>query len=304
MPLGDHQAAAISASLARTAYTSFRLWGARVARFARDNPVAAAAGLILLLLAILAAFGPLISPFDPLEFHSMDRFARPSGTYLMGTDKFGRDELSRLIAGTRSIFTVVAVSVAIGVTAGALIGLVSGYRGGWLDIIVQRIMDSMMAIPLLVLILAILAMLGRSDINVIGAIAAVNMPIANRVIRSATLSVKEEVYVDAARALGASDWRISLRHIGPNVLAPYLVIASTQLSWAIIVVSALSFLGVASPPPEPSWGRMLSEGAREFAERAPWLAIFPGVFIFSSVLSFNLMGDVLRDTLDPRLRGR
>jgi len=195
-------------------------------------------------------------------------------------------------------------SVAIGVSIGALIGLISGYYGGWLDTILQRVMDSMMAIPLLVLTLAILAMLGRSDLNVVGAIAAVNVPIANRVIRSATLSVKEEPYIAAARALGASDWRISLRHIGPNVLAPYLVIVTTQLSWAIIVASALSFLGVASPPPAPSWGAMLSEGAREFAERAPWLAVFPALFVFMSVLSFNLVGDVLRDSLDPRLRGR
>ena len=279
-------------------------WGARAVRFARDNPVAAIAALILFVLGFLAAFGPLISPFDPLEFHSKERFASPSGTYLMGTDEFGRDQLSRLIAGTRSIFTIVVVSVAIGVTAGALIGLISGYRGGWLDSILQRFMDSMMAIPLLVLTLAILAMLGRNDINVIGAIAAVNVPIANRVIRSATLSAKEELYVTAAKALGASDWRISLRHIGPNVLAPYLVVVTTQLSWAIIVASALSFLGVASPPPEPSWGRMMSEGAREFAERAPWLAVFPAVFVFLTVLSFNLVGDVLRDSLDPRLRGR
>ena len=223
-------------------------WGTRGVRFARDNPVAAIAALILFVLGFLAAFGPLISPFDPLEFHSKERFASPSGTYLMGTDEFGRDQLSRLIAGTRSIFTIVVVSVAIGVTAGALIGLISGYRGGWLDSILQRFMDSMMAIPLLVLTLAILAMLGRNDINVIGAIAAVNVPIANRVIRSATLSAKEELYVTAAKALGASDWRISLRHIGPNVLAPYLVVVTTQLSWAIIVASALSFLGVASPP--------------------------------------------------------
>lgn len=300
----NDQAIGITASLSGSAYAVLHRWGTRAVRFARDNPVAAIAALILFVLGFLAAFGPLISPFDPLEFHSKERFASPSGTYLMGTDEFGRDQLSRLIAGTRSIFTIVVVSVAIGVTAGALIGLISGYRGGWLDSILQRFMDSMMAIPLLVLTLAILAMLGRNDINVIGAIAAVNVPIANRVIRSATLSAKEELYVTAAKALGASDWRISLRHIGPNVLAPYLVVVTTQLSWAIIVASALSFLGVASPPPEPSWGRMMSEGAREFAERAPWLAVFPAVFVFLTVLSFNLVGDVLRDSLDPRLRGR
>ena len=300
----NEQTNTITAGLADTAFGTVRRWSARGAHFARGNPVAAAAALVLVLLGVLAAFGPLVSPFDPLEFHSKDRFASPSGTYLMGTDEFGRDQFSRLIGGTRSVFTIAVTSVAIGVTIGALIGLVSGYYGGWLDSIVQRVMDSMMAIPLLVLTLAILAMLGRSDVNVVGAIAAVNVPIANRVIRSATLSVKEDLYITAARALGASDRRITLRHIGPNVLAPYLVIVTTQLSWAIIVASALSFLGVASPPPEPSWGRMLSEGAREFAERAPWLAVFPAVFVFLSVLSFNLVGDVLRDSLDPRLRGR
>ena len=300
----NDQTKTITAGLAESAYGAFRRWSARATRFARDNPVAAGAVLVLVLLGVLAAFGPLIAPFDPLEFHAKDRFAGPSGTYLMGTDEFGRDQLSRLIDGTRSVFTIAVTSVAIGVSIGALIGLLSGYYGGWLDSILQRVMDSMMAIPLLVLTLAILAMLGRSDLNVVAAIASVNVPIANRVIRSATLSVKEEPYIAAARALGASDWRISLRHIGPNVLAPYLVIVTAQLSWAIIVASALSFLGVASPPPEPSWGRMLSEGAREFAERAPWLAVFPALFVFMSVLSFNLVGDVLRDSLDPRLRGR
>ena len=266
--------------------------------------MAAFAGAIVLVLAFLAAFGPLVEPFDPLEFHSSDRFASPSLTYLMGTDGFGRDQLSRLIDGTRSIFTIVVSSVALGVTAGTVFGLVSAYRGGWPDAIGQRLMDSLMAIPLLVVTLAIVAMLGQSDANVIAAIALVNVPIANRVIRAAALGVKQEPYIDAARAIGASDSRIALRHIWPNVFAPYLVMMTTQLSWAIIVASALSFLGVASLPPEPSWGRMLSEGAREFAERAPWLAIFPGIFIFLSVLSFNLLGDVLRDALDPRLRGR
>ena len=300
----NDQTMTITRGLAESAYGVVRRWSARATRFARDNPVAAGAVLVLVLLGVLAAFGPLIAPFDPLEFHAKGRFAGPSGTYLMGTDEFGRDQLSRLIDGTRSVFTIAVTSVAIGVTIGALIGLLSGYYGGWLDSILQRLMDSMMAIPLLVLTLAILAMLGRSDLNVVAAIAAVNVPIANRVIRSATLSVKEEPYIAAARALGASDWRISLRHIGPNVLAPYLVIVTAQLSWAIIVASALSFLGVASPPPAPSWGAMLSEGAREFAERAPWLAVFPALFVFMSVLSFNLVGDVLRDSLDPRLRGR
>jgi len=302
--LRNDQTNTTTAALTETAFGAVRRWSGKAARFARDNPVAAGAVLVLVLLGVLAAFGPLIAPFDPLEFHAKDRFASPSGTYLMGTDEFGRDQLSRLIDGTRSVFTIAVTSVAIGVTVGALIGLLSGYYGGWLDSILQRVMDSMMAIPLLVLTLAILAMLGRSDLNVVAAIAAVNVPIANRVIRSATLSVKEEPYIAAARALGASDWRISLRHIGPNVLAPYLVIVTTQLSWAIIVASALSFLGVASPPPAPSWGAMLSEGAREFAERAPWLAVFPALFVFMSVLSFNLVGDVLRDSLDPRLRGR
>lgn len=300
----NDQTKTITSGLAESAFGAVRRWSVRGARFARNNPVAAGAVLVLVLLGVLAAFGPLIAPFNPLEFHAKDRFASPSGTYLMGTDEFGRDQLSRLIDGTRSVFTIAVTSVAIGVTIGALIGLLSGYYGGWLDSILQRVMDSMMAIPLLVLTLAILAMLGRSDLNVVAAIAAVNVPIANRVIRSATLSVKEEPYIAAARALGASDWRISLRHIGPNVLAPYLVIVTAQLSWAIIVASALSFLGVASPPPAPSWGAMLSEGAREFAERAPWLAVFPALFVFMSVLSFNLVGDVLRDSLDPRLRGR
>lgn len=269
-----------------------------------SKPLGAAGGVLLLMMVALALTAPWVSPFDPLETHYDDILLRPQWKYLLGTDNFGRDVLSRLIAGTRSALYVGVASVGIGVTAGGVLGIVSAFQGGWIDAITQRAMDGLLSFPTLVLALAIVALLGPHDINVIAAIAAVNAPVANRVLRSVTLSIKEEVYVEAARAIGASDARIVFRHIFPNVLAPYLIVVTGQLGAAIITAASLSFLGVASPPPEPSWGRMLSEGVRQFAERAPWLVIFPGIFISITVFGVNMLGDALRDILDPRLRGR
>lgn len=279
-------------------------WALLLARFARERPLGAAAGLVVVAMAFLAAFGPWVRPFDPVEIHFDETFQGPSWTYLMGTDNFGRDVFSRLITAARPVFVVALSSVAIGAVAGGLIGIASAYWGGWLDSVVQRVMDGLMAIPILVLALTIAAMFGPEDRNVVGALALINVPIANRILRSAALAVTAEQYVDAARAVGASDWRLIFRHITPNVVAPFLVFATGQVGWAIIVLSALAFLGVASPPPEPSWGGMLSEGSRSYAERAPWLAVAPGFFIVATVFGFNIFGDVLRDILDPRLRGR
>ena len=254
-------------------------------------------------MAALAVLAPVISPFDPLATHYSDRLEAPQLKFLLGTDDFGRDVLSRLIWGTRQALYVGVASTAIGMTVGGLLGLVSAFRGGWLDILMQRVMDAILSFPVLILALVIVAMLGARDINVIAAIAVVNVPIANRVLRSVMLSAKEEVYVDAARAIGASDRRMIFRHILPNIMAPFIIVVTGQLAWAIVVASSLSFLGAASPPPEPSWGRMIAEGVQQFAERAPWLAIFPGVFLAVTIFGFNILGDALRDVLDPRLRG-
>lgn len=273
-------------------------------QLARRKPLGTAGAAIVLLMVVVALFAPVIAPYDPLETHYSDRLHGPQWEYPLGTDDFGRDVLSRLIMGTRSALSIAVVSVAIGVTAGGLIGLVSAFWGGWLDMIVQRFMDGLLAFPILVLALGVVAMLGPQDIYVIIALAVVNMPIASRLLRAVALSTKEELYVTAARVLGASEWRLLFRHILPNILSPYLVVVSTQFAWAVIVAASLSFLGVASPPPEPSWGRMLAEGTREFAERAPWLVIFPGLFVSLAVFGFNLLGDAVRDALDPRLRSR
>ena len=273
-------------------------------RFAYTKPMGAIGGVLMLMMVVLALTAPWVSPFNPLETHYDDILLRPQWKYLLGTDNFGRDVLSRLIAGTRSALYVSMVSIGIGVTAGGVLGLVSAFQGGWIDSITQRIMDGLLSFPTLVLALAIVALLGPHDINVIAAIAVVNAPVANRVLRSVTLSIKEEVYVEAARATGASARRVMFRHILPNVLAPYLIVVTGQLASAIIAAASLSFLGVAAPPPEPSWGRMLSEGVRGFAERAPWLVVFPGIFISVTVFGFNMLGDAIRDILDPRLRGR
>ena len=274
-----------------------------IRHFARRNPLGMAGGVIVLVMTIVAIFAPLIAPFGPLETHFDDRFLSPRWPFLFGTDDFGRDQLSRLIIATRSAMYVAVVSIALGITIGGVTGVVGAYLGGWLDISTQRVMDGLLAFPILILALAVVAMLGPQDINVIISIAIVNLPIGNRVMRAVTLSAKEELYVEAARAIGASDRRIIFGHIVPNILAPYIVVFTSQIAWAIIVAASLSFLGVASPPPVPSWGGMLSEGTLSFAERAPWLAIFPGIVISITVLGFHTLGDALRDALDPRLRG-
>ena len=272
-------------------------------RTARSKPLGAIGAVVVLVAAVLAAFGPLIAPFDPLEAHYDNLFEGPGGTFLLGTDNFGRDQLSRLIVGARPVLFVSVVSVVVGSLIGALLGLVSGFRGGWVDLGIQRVIDGLLSLPTLILALSIVSLLGPSDVNVIIALAVVVVPIASRVVRSVTLSAKEEVYVEAARSLGASDSRIIFRHIAPNTLPSLMVLVTNQIGWAIVVVAALSFLGVASPPPEPAWGRMLSEGVRQHANTAPWLTISSALFITFSVFGFAAMGDAARDLLDPRLRG-
>ena len=259
--------------------------------------------LFVLLAAVLAVFGPLVAPFDPLEPHYDDSLVAPRWKYLFGTDIFGRDQLSRLIAGARPVLFVSVVSVLAGGLIGALLGLVSGFRGGGVDLGIQRVMDGLLSLPTLILALSIVSALGPGDINVVIAIAVVTVPIASRLVRSVTLSAKEEVYVEAARSLGASDWRIMFRHIAPNTLAPWLVLVTNQIGWAIIVAAALSFLGVSSSPPAASWGRMLSEGVKTYANTAPWLTISTAFFITFTVFGFAAVGDAARDLLDPRLRG-
>jgi peptide/nickel transport system permease protein len=260
--------------------------------------------VILFGFIVVAIFAPWLATHDPDLNNYRARVKPPSAEHWFGTDNFGRDIYSRVIYGARISLYVGIFSTVLGTAIGALTGILSGFLGGKVDQLVQRVTDVMFTIPGLVLAMAIVTMLGPSLLNVIIAIAIPRIPDTNRVIRSAVLSVKESLYIDAAHAIGCANWRIMLQHILPNVTAPYIVIASAGLAGAILVEASLSFLGMGVPPPAPSWGRMLSTEGMRFFETAIWMAIFPGVFISAAVFGANLFGDALRDVLDPKLRGR
>lgn len=272
-----------------------------LARFVRTKPLGTIGAVLVLAFVLTAILAPLIAPYDPYQVNQAARFAAPSAQFWAGTDQFGRDNFSRIIYGARISLTVGALAVVFGTTLGAAIGVVSGYYGRGVDLLVQRAIDSIEAFPGLILALAVVAVLGPSATNVMLAISVVLIPSASRVTRSLTLSVKETQYALAARAIGCTDRRIILAHIVPNCLAPYIVLATAVLGGAILIEAALSFLGLGTPPPEPSWGQLLTS-ARAYLYRAPWLALYPGIAISLVVFGFNLFGDALRDVLDPRLK--
>ncbi len=279
-----------------------------VAGFARRKPLGAMGGLIVLALVVTALLAPLISPYNPRQIirEANNRgpvYAAPGSAYLFGTDHVGRDIMSRIIHGARISLYVGLGSVVIGVTAWFFLGLASAYAGRLVDLVVQRVVDAMMAVPGLIIVLAIMAVLGSSLNNVIIAIVIGMLAPVVRTVRSQVLSVKEMEYVVAARAIGARSTRIIVRHIMPNCLAIYLILATYYLGFAIILEASLSFLGVGVPPDVPSWGGMLTAAAQGHITKAPWAGIFPGLAIFIVVLGFNLLGDALRDVLEPRLRG-
>jgi peptide/nickel transport system permease protein len=270
---------------------------------ARRKPLGAVAALILLVLVVTAICAPLLAPHDPYKQSFRARLQPPSQQYLLGTDTIGRDLLSRIIYGARISLGIGLVATCIGTLFGTLIGLVSGFWGGKLDLLLQRVIDCLLSFPTLILALAIVAVLGSSITNVVLAIAIVQTPRVSRIVRGNALIVREEAYIEAARAIGCRSWRILLRYMLPNVMAPIVVVASINLGNAIVIEAALGFLGLGTPPPIPSWGEMLSGAGKQYMVYAPWLAIFPGVAISLAVLGFNLLGDALRDILDPRLRG-
>jgi peptide/nickel transport system permease protein len=279
-----------------------------VARFSRRKPLGALGGLIVLALLVMALLAPELSPYDPRQIireanNKVPVYVAPGSVYLLGTDHVGRDILSRIIYGARISLYVGFGAVLIGVTGWFVVGLVSAYAGGVGDLIVQRIVDAMMAVPGLVIVLAIMAVLGSSLNNVIIAIVIGMLAPVIRTVRSQVLSVKEMEYIIAARAIGAPSGRIIVRHVMPNCLAIYLILATYYLGFSIIIEASLSFLGVGVPPDVPSWGGMLTAAAQGHVTRAPWAGIFPGLAIFIAVLGFNLLGDALRDVLEPRLRG-
>ena len=254
---------------------------------------------IVVLFVLLALLAPLIAPYDPLEASWSAVRKAPSAQYLFGTDEIGRDVLSRVIWGARASLLAGLVSVCIAIALGVPIGLLAGYVGGWTDGLISRFTDAMLAVPFLILAIALAAFLGPSLTNAMIAIGVSATPIFIRLTRGQVLSVKVEDYVEAARAIGNPHWRIALRHILPNILPPLIVQATLAIAAAIIAEASLSFLGLGQQPPAPSWGSMLNT-AKNYVDNAPWMAIWPGMSIFLLVLSFNLLGDGLRDALDPR----
>ena len=268
----------------------------------RRYPLGAAGAVIVTLFVLMAIFADWITVFDPTATDPRSALAPPGAAHLLGADFMGRDQWSRIVHGARISLAVGLGSTGLGCLFGVTIGLLSGYFGGWIDLIVQRFMDVMQALPLLVMALVMTAALGPSLPNTIIAIAIPLVPNVARVIRSNTLMLRELPFVEAARAVGMNETMIALRHVLPNTLAPLIVLATAQLGSTILVEAALSFLGLGVPEPHPSWGRMLSESAAEYVRTAPWLVIFPGAAISLAVFGTNLLGYALRDILDPRLR--
>jgi len=272
-------------------------------RFVRKKPLGAAGALIMLVIIVTAVFANLVATHDPLATNAAHTLARPSAEYWLGTDNLGRDIYSRIVHGARVSLIVGLASTLLGSALGGVIGLLSGYAGGKVDLATQRVLDILQGLPLLVLALVMSAALGPSISNVVIAISVPIIPRAARVVRSSVLSIREMQYVEAARGLGLSHLRIAFRHVLPNTVGPFIVLCTAQLGSAILVEAALSFLGLGVPEPYPSWGRMLSISAAEYAHKAPHLVMFPGLAISLAVFGSNLLGDALRDTLDPRLRG-
>jgi peptide/nickel transport system permease protein len=277
-------------------------WLDRVFFFIRRYPLGAAGAAVMVVFVLAAFLAPWLAPLDPLQTNAAASLEAPDSTYILGADKMGRDMFSRIIYGARVSLIVAVASTLLGGIIGVLLGLMSGYLLGWFDLITQRLIDIMQALPLLVMALVMAASLGPSIENTIIAIAIPLVPHAARVVRSSTLSLREMPFIEAARAGGMSEIRIAIRHILPNTLAPLIVLFTAQLGSAILVEASLSFLGLGVPEPHPSWGRMLSESAAEYVRSAPWLVIFPGIAISLAVFGTNLLGDALRDLLDPRQR--
>ena len=255
--------------------------------------------VIVLVFVLLALFAPHIAPYDPIATSWSAVRKAPSAQYWFGTDEIGRDVLSRVVWGARASLLAGLVSVCISMALGIPIGLLAGYVGGWTDSLISRFTDSMLAVPFLILAIALAAFLGPSLSNAMIAIGVSAMPVFIRLTRAQVLAVKVEDFVEAARAVGNPHWRIALRHILPNVMPPLIVQATLAIAAAIIAEASLSFLGLGQQPPAPSWGSMLNT-AKNYVDNSPWMAIGPGISIFLLVLSFNLLGDGLRDALDPR----
>lgn len=275
---------------------------AGIVRFLRRQPLGAAGGVVMALVILAAIAANAVSTDDPTRTNAAQTFLPPGPRHWLGTDHLGRDIYSRIIHGARVSLAVGVATSALGGLMGGSVGLASGYGRGVATAAIQPVLDIMQGFPLLVLALVLTAALGPSLPTVIVAIAVPFVPRVARVVRATTLAIRESTYVEAAQALGASGLRVAARHIVPNTMAPIIILTTAQLGSAILVEAALSFLGLGVPEPYPSWGRMLAVSAAEFAQRAPWVVIFPGLAISVVVFASNLLGDSVRDFLDPRLR--
>jgi peptide/nickel transport system permease protein len=296
--------AAVDASIERRAAPGIHLPVlGRLVNFCRVQPLGGFGLVVLSLFALMAVFAPWLAPYSYSKTSILHQLQSASADHLMGTDNLGRDVFSRLIRGARIEMLVGFGAVLIATTLATLIGMFSGYFGGIADLTIQRFIDIWMAFPGLILLITIISMFQPGQLQVTVAIGLLLTAGASRVVRSATMETRSRTYVEAAEALGASNGRILLRHVLPNIFAPVMVIATTQLGLAILLEATLSFLGYGVPPPEPSWGALLGPEARKDILKAPMLSVWPGLAIFLAVYSFNVLGDALRDVLDPRLRG-
>ena len=283
-------------------------WPQVVAKLARRQPLGAFGFGIVVIMLLLSVFAEFVTVYDP-ELNAFEvMLTPPGGQFFLGTDQFGRDVLTRIIFGARTALLVGFSAAFMGASAGLVLGVASAYFGGYFDLLFQRVMDVFMAFPLIILALALVAIFGGKIENdlvlVIIAITIPFVPRCARVVRSSALAIREIPYVDAARALGYSHSRIILRHMAPNVMAPYLIMITAFVGQAILLEASLSYLGLGVQEPTPAWGLMLAGGAEEYAESAPWIAVFPGLAITLAVFGFNLLGDALRDVLDPKLRSQ
>ncbi len=276
-------------------------------QFMLHQPLGAAGLVFIVVMALVAVFAPLVTPYDPLTVDYGGMLAAPSWQHWMGTDSFGRDVFSRIIYGARTALAVGFLASFLGSTIGAIIGVMSAYFGGKIDMLIQGVMDILLSFPIIVLALVVVAMLGQKmvfgvDVNLIIAIGIPMVPRVSRVVRASALAIRELPYIDAARAAGFSNTRIIFRHMVPNVVAPYLIMLTAYVAQAILSEASLSFLGLGVTEPTASWGLMLSGSAADFYQQAPWMIVFPGLAISLAVFAFNLFGDSLRDYLDPRFK--
>jgi len=272
-------------------------------RLVREKPLGAFGGVLVLVLMLCAVFAHWIAPYPYDETNVRQRLKPPGAQFYLGTDNLGRDVFSRIVYGARISVTVGFGAVTLSILLATTVGITSGYFGGKFDVLVQRVVDAMMSFPNLLFLLSVMAVLGPGLLNVIVVLGIVPSANRSRVIRSATLTAKENQFIEAAQAVGASHLRIILCYILPNIMAPIIIIATNALGAVILIEATLSFLGFGVPPPYPSWGEMLSGSGRSYMYKAPWMAIWPGVAISLAVFGFNMLGDALRDLLDPRLRG-